>query len=166
MRPLVVAADVGTTNIKAGILDEGGGIAGLASVEAPPVEAGSGAFDAEATLEGLLEAMSRAAAHAAGAVEAIALSSQRASLVVVGEGGLARRPALSWQGTTCEDAASRFFDRVGRARFREVTGLLPNTICSVAKLARLAEEDRASIEAPARIALLHDYLLPASAGAT
>jgi len=158
----VCAVDLGSSFIKAALVDPHGGIASSSKVPAPQTQGRDARFSPEACVHGACEAIADALAQAsipADAVCGVALSSQRASLVAVGRDGFAAAPAWSWQGTACEDTAESFFDRFGRQRFRAITGLLPGAIYSVAKLAHLRQSEDALFRKAHRFVLLHDYVL-------
>ncbi len=162
MADIVCVVDLGTTLIKAALVDEHGEIAALARIEAPPVSGEHGEFDAELVYRLTCQAIGTALEQwsgEVGAVRGLALSSQRAGLVCVGRDGLPTGPALSWQGVGCQRAAERFYDGFGKRRFRALTGLLPGPIYTVAKLAHLREAEPERFAAASRFVLLHDYVL-------
>jgi xylulokinase len=158
----VCGIDLGTTAVKAALVDEGGAILALERLAAPRIEEPAGTFDAGAYLRVVFAALRRLLRSEAGRaarVEGLCLSSQRATVLLTGADGKPSGPAFSWQGTDCAAAAGRFFDGLGADRFRLITGLPPAPIYSVAKLARLAADEPGRLAGAARILTLHDWVL-------
>ena len=159
--PVVCALDLGSSLIKAALVDEEGTIVAIAKAEAPPVSGDDGAFDADAcwaiACDTVRTALERCGVQ--GQVQGLAMSTQRSCLVLVGPHGHALGPAFSWQGIACSAHASAFFDAFGVDRFRAITGLLPSPIYAVAKLAHLRHTDPDRLSAAARVVLLHDYVV-------
>ena len=162
MAEFVCAVDLGSSFIKAALIDELGNIATLARLPAPTPAGEHGRFDAEDCFTKACEVIADVVARCeAGpnAVGGLALSSQRASLVPVGSDDRPSGSAWSWQGTGCEQAANRFYGRFGPGHFRAITGLMPSAIYSAAKLAHLRESDPDQFRSVRRFVLLHDYVL-------
>jgi xylulokinase len=159
--PVVCALDLGSSLIKAALVDEQGTIAAMAKSEAPPVSGDDGAFDADTcwtiACETIRTSLERCDVR--GQVQGLAMSTQRSCLVFVGPHGRAVGPAFSWQGTACGAHASAFYDTFGADRFRAITGLLPSPIYTAAKLAHLRRTDPDRLSAASRMVLLHDYVL-------
>jgi len=155
---------MGTTTVKAVLMDENGRVAGLAQAPAPPLTVWQGflTFDAEAHQQIVFDVVRRARAHAGivpGGVAAIALGSQRATVVPVGPDGCAAGPALSWQDSSGDADVQALAERVGRAFYMDTTGLPPSCLWSLAKCLRLRRECPAFAGHRTRFALLHDYVL-------
>ncbi len=158
---VVCALDLGSSLIKAALVDEEGTIVAMAKAEAPPVSGDEGAFDADECWSIACETVraSLERCRVQGQVQGLTVSTQRSCLVLVDSLGRAVGPAFSWQGTACDAHASTFYDTFGVDRFRAITGLLPSPIYAVAKLAHLRRTDPDRLSAAARIVLLHDYVL-------
>ncbi len=161
MVPVVCALDLGSSLVKAALVDETGTIVAMAKAEAPPVSGEDGAFDADACWTVACETVRTALAgcRVQARLHGLALSTQRSCLVLVDPHDRTVGPALSWQGTSCHTHASTFYDAFGADRFRTATGLVPSPVYAVAKLAHLRRADPDRLSAAHRIVLLHDYLL-------
>lgn len=160
---IVCCADLGTTHIKAALVDSAGEIVALSTLDAPPAlshDAGV-VFDAQEYLRLTCHCIAEVAARAAKPVAGLALTSQRATVVPLGPSGLPAGPAISWQDGRGERALARFVGAFGAGRFREITGLPPGVLWSLAKILWLREPEGARcLVAPAhRLALLHDWIL-------
>jgi xylulokinase len=161
MKSYVCAIDLGTTAIKAALVDKHGRIIAVTSHPSPRVSPGDGSFNPDAyfrrvckTLRGLLAGMSGHAFR----VEAVSISSQRSTTLLLDSRSRPVSPALSWQGIDCAAAANIFYCKFGTERFQKITGLPPSPIYSAAKIAHLATcPDRLS--KAVRIVTLHDWIL-------
>jgi len=150
VRPLAVGADLGSTTIKVGILDEHGRLTRVESEPAPPL-AGAGHLregDAEAyaaAAEGLLRSVARGVPPGT----PLGLATQRSSFTLWDRrDGLPRFPLVSWQ----DRRAAAWCDR-HRTLEPEVvrrTGLALSAHYVGPKLAAMQEED------PTFRAALHD----------
>lgn len=139
MSELVCAIDLGSSAVKAALVDREGVLAAEAVTPAPHVEGGSGRFDAGKYAWAVVDSLGQLAQKLPGAgarVAGISFSSQRATLVLPGGTGA----AISWQGSDCAAAADRFYAGFGPDRFHHITGLPPSFLYTVAKLAHLKEE--------------------------
>lgn len=160
MADFVLAVDLGTTHIKAALVDERGRLAPVAREPAPPVSA-DGSFDADAYFRATHKALQVAvvAAPADASVTAIACSSQRATFVPVDSEGVAIGPGHSWIACSAPDVAVRFFEDFGPERFLDITGLPPSHMFSAGRLAAMAETDPDIFTEARRFALLGDFIL-------
>ena len=98
MNGIVCAVDIGSSVIKAALVDKAGAITGLSTAPSPQPENDHGHFDAEACVAGACDAIAAVASDSGvspSAIVGLALSSQRASLVPVGTNDEASGPAWS-----------------------------------------------------------------------
>lgn len=160
---LTICIDMGTTRIKGGALDAEGGIVSLSSVPVPPIGDWRGflAFDAEVYFERVLGVLREIAEHLGDpcGVRAIALTSQRATIVPVRADGTAAGPGLSWQDTSGAGDFDSWLSRCGPGRFTDITCLPPSALWSAAKVLRLRDQAPDIFRSTARLALLHDFVL-------
>lgn len=164
MSEWVCGVDMGTTTVKATLMDAEGRVAGLAHAPAPPLAVWHGflSFDAEAHQQVVFDVVRRTLASTGAAparVVALALCSQRATVVPIRPDGLAAGPALSWQDVSGDADMQAFVGRFGREAFLNVTGLPPSVLWSLAKCLRLRREWPAFANPGLRFATLHDYVL-------
>ncbi len=164
MSDQVCAVDMGTTAVKAALLDAAGRVQSEARSPAPPLAPWQGflAFDAETYLRTVFDVVRRVLSPATvppARVAALAISSQRATLVPVGRNGRAAGPALSWQDASGDQAMRAFAAGVGNDAFQTITGLPPSYLWSLAKVLRLRRACPALAAPHVRYALLHDYTL-------
>ncbi len=153
----VCAIDVGTTRIKAMILGEDllpGPVVSGPSVLSTPLP-GAVEVDAEALWSRILNVLQQAAS-ASTDIAALVITNQRATVFPLDEAGVARAPGLSWQDTRGQQELDAWIGRVGRTRFVQVTGLVPSTIWSVAKILWWLREGMPS---GTRFATVQDWLL-------
>jgi xylulokinase len=160
MEKYVCSIDLGTSTVKAALVDERGTIVGL---QRNAVPAGDGSrFDAASharlACDAVREALA-AAGIAAAQVEGVAISSQRATVVPIGRDGRPAGDAISWQSTDCAIAMDRFVEAFGADRFHALTGLPPSCLWSCAKILGLKTNEPERFAATAKFALLHDYVL-------
>jgi sugar (pentulose or hexulose) kinase len=153
---------MGTSQIKAGLLDERGEIRSISKKPNPAAETWNGflGFDADACLRTVYETIRDAVDQTEGAqVEALSLTNQRATVVPVGKEGQTLCPALSWQDTSSGDAVDAFMSRFGADRFTQLTGLPPSVLWSLAKVLRLKADLTDVFRSASRFVLLHDFVL-------
>ena len=159
-RDLVCCLDMGTSHIKAALIDESGHVVALSFSPVPHRPAGAhpsefNAADHFRVACQQLRHLARSNRHSAERVKAIAVTGQRASIVPVYHNRTAM--ALGWSDTRGTKVLQQFWRRLGEARFRRITGLQPSTLWSLAKILSLQQAPRRL--RPARFALLNDYIL-------
>ncbi len=121
----ILAIDLGTTNAKVGVFDETRLLA-TASSAIPTTRPGPGRAEQD---PGAWVAAVAATVHDActragvGSVDAIALTAQSDSLVVVGKDGQAIGPSLLWMDDRGTTEAAQFERDLGRATIHRRTGL-------------------------------------------
>ena len=142
----ILAIDLGTTNAKAGVFD-GARLVARASGAIRTEHPGPGRAeqDPAAWLATVAAAVREACARAgASTVDAIALTAQSDSLVVVGADGNAIGPSLLWMDDRGAVEAERFERELGRPTIHRRTGLrsAANYTGPKAAWVRAAEPDR------------------------
>ncbi len=132
---LLLGLDVGTSAIKAALIDESGAqvAAGRAATPWRPVATG-----AELDPDELLAATARAAAGAldavpAGSVAAIGIASMAETGVLADARGRPVVPSIAWHDVRGGEEGRRLAVDLGAAAFAERTGLPPSALCTVAK---------------------------------
>jgi xylulokinase len=122
---LLLGIDVGTTGVRVSALDEAGAIVAEASEACPPamrIDGGADA-DAEAWWRAACALVSRLAERAPlQRVEAIGVSGQAPTAVLVDEGGAVLRPAMLWLDVRAKDEARRLEATLGRTRAEAIGG--------------------------------------------
>lgn len=163
MAELVCALDLGTSRLKAALIDGAGKIHAMAAAAAPH-EAGDDnfAFAPEAYCRvgfGLIREALTTAGIDPGTVAAVAVTNQRATIVPVGADGLAAGLALSWQDPRGAGLMAEFADQFGAARYNRLTGLPPCALWSLTRLLWLRQDQPEQFARAHKFVLLHDYLL-------
>ncbi len=162
--PTVCAIDLGTTAVKAAILDEACRVVARVSRPAPPLSDWEGfrSFDpaayADTVLSALAELMQVSDVRRID-VAGLVVTSQRATVVGLDSGRTPVTPALSWQDASAAGHIAALAGEVGVARFRRLTGIGPIFILPLAKILRLREAVPAAAQRVETFALLPDYLL-------
>jgi len=164
MTEAVCCIDMGTTRIKAALVDDGGRLLSSARVRAPPCGPWNGflSFDVAAYEAGVFQALRETLAPAgarAARVAAVAVTGQRATVLGVGPDGVPLTPALSWQDTSSQACLDAWARRFGRDRFAGITGLPPGALWSLPKLLRLRSLATGLPFESTRFVLLHDRVL-------
>jgi xylulokinase len=155
---VVCAIDVGTTRIKAMLFGEDlspGPVVSAPSVLNTPVP-GAVEVDAEALWTQTLTALREIAAASSDKVAGLAITNQRATVFVLDDAGNPLGPGLSWQDGRGSEQLTSWMAGVGAARFTQITGLVPSTIWSLAKILWWRAGD---LPAGARFATIQDWLL-------
>ncbi|MFH1532687.1 MAG: FGGY-family carbohydrate kinase [Pseudomonadota bacterium] len=160
MADVVCVLDLGTTGIKAALVDAEGSIVIRARAPASPMLGDALEFDAVHTLE-TVERLIRevVSARPGDCVAAVSSSCQRATVVPMGEDGRPAGPALSWQDPRGGAAAARLADAMGPRGFTSITGLPPSFLWTLGKLLWLRDTRPGIWRGTARIALLNDLVL-------
>jgi len=160
MSEYVCVLDLGTTGIKAGLLDETGRMASLVRAPASPVSRDASEFDANHTLEVVQQLIRDLVELRPGArIAAVSVASQRATTVPVSSEGRAVGPALSWQDTRAATAVAALSARLDPDRFETITGLPLSFLWTVSKLLWLRNERPTVWKSACRFVLLNDFVL-------
>lgn len=161
---LFAAVDCGTTAIKAGLVDPAGRAVALSRRECVcqhyedgRVEQSPESLAGEA-MGALREAVEKSGVDPGG-VAAIALSTQRATVIATDRAGQALAPALSWQDMRAAAEIEGFRARIGEAEYYQLTGLPLHPVFSLGKLLLLQQRQPALFSSASYFSLVHDYLL-------
>jgi gluconokinase len=162
----VLALDVGTSSVRAGVFDERGlpveGVGAQTRYELPQ---GAGSkLDSEQLVDVVRAALEEARREAGGEVDAICAACFWHSLLPVDASGRALGPILTWQDTRQADAAARLARRLDPEAVHARTGCVLHPSFWPAKLAWLAETDPDTFANAARFLSFSDYLLVRLAG--
>ena len=134
-RVRVCVLDLGTSVIKAAMVDAVGSLQALQTRPAPPVDPDSGRFDGRRYARETIELLGQLVHAAPGEVAALSISSQRATVLALDPAHEPLAPACSWMGARCTPSAMSFYGAHGLDRYRSITGLLPSPLYAIAKLA-------------------------------
>lgn len=161
----VCCIDMGTTRIKVGLVDDHGRVLCSATAPSPDFYPWNAflAFDVRDYEVRVFQAV-REAREGTGRPElriaAVAVTSQRATFLVLGPDGRPATPAISWQDTSSHAVMNDWVRRFGRDRFTAITGLPPSALWTLSKILRLGRIHEGRPPVPGtRFVLLHDYML-------
>lgn len=158
MGDLVLAVDCSTTAAKAVVWDMQGravslGRAGFGHAAPQP---GWGEQDPVDWWTATVEAIGKACRQIdTSRLAALSITHQRETFVCLDRAGHALRPAMLWLDTRATDEVARY----GSERTHALTGKPPNTATSWFKLHWLRRHEPRIIEATARVADVHSYLV-------
>ncbi len=161
-RRLYLGLDLGTTNVKALVVDDAGRFAASASRPVTVRHGAGGAAEQDieqiwqATVEAIAEAAGGAGGGARSAIRAIGVSSQGGALQVLDAAGRPCGPVIGWQDTRGEPWGRELTSRLGGAWFSEHTGF-PRCAGAPGQLLRLRSEG--SLPAGFRIAFVGDIVV-------
>ena len=133
--PLLVGIDIGTTACKAAVVSLDGKERSHARVAMPWTATPTGGqLDAATLVEVALRAASRALDTTPdGPVVAVGVTSMAETGVLLDGAGKSVAPAIVWHDSRGTDEVGHLRREVGDARFRAVTGLPLDALCSAAK---------------------------------
>lgn len=162
MRELVCVADLGTSSVKAAFVGPDGSFAAFRSCDAPPPVAEGVNFDADKLFDvlcGLIRSMGSEHPDCVPGIQGLALSTQRATVLPVGDDGMAVAPAISWQDVSGQADLEEHVRRLGVDEFRAITGLPATGLCSASKILKLRRVQPDACRRVARFVMLPDYIL-------
>ena len=122
---MLLGLDLGTTNVKALLVEAGGAIAARGSAPVPLVHTSDGGVeqDIERIWQATLEAVRQAAGGARpGEVRAVGVSSQGAAMQIRAEDGRCLGPVISWMDPRGQPFDKELTQRMGRAYFASRLG--------------------------------------------
>ncbi|HVL99513.1 MAG TPA: FGGY family carbohydrate kinase [Egibacteraceae bacterium] len=160
--PLLAGVDVGTTRVKAALYDTRGRAVASAAVPTPtrPLGPGRAEHDAEALWDAAVAALRQALDDVAdpGRIASVAVASMAEAGVPLDASGEPTAPVIAWFDRRAEPQARRLAEAIGAVRLRTLTGVPPQPIYGVCKLAWLADH-RPDAFARARVWLnIADYI--------
>lgn len=152
---------MGTTHIKAALVDDEGRILVSSSVKTPPFSDWNGfmTFDVKAYVRRAFKAVKETVSAHKASIEAVAITSQRATVVPVGRDGTPVGPGISWQDMSGGKEMDGFANAFAPLVYSRESGLPVSALWTLAKLLRLKRNFRAEYATVSRFALLHDYML-------
>ena len=135
-RPLLIGVDVGTTRIKAGLIDTSGRELGRTSTPTVWQRCPTGAEARPADFSSAVrQALAELLASAPpGEVAGIGVTSMAETAVLIGPDGRAVGPAIAWHDRRAEHDFVEMNAALSRATIGRITGLTPNPIPTVAVL--------------------------------
>ena len=143
---LIAAVDIGSSVVKAAVIDGRGTVCGAASVPTRVTSDAPGSAEMEAAdltevpLATLAEAVARSGA-AAEAIGAVAVTGARGTVLALDATGVPIGRAVMWTDTRDDGQLAGFVDRFGgRARMTAQTGLVPDTSLSASVILRWRNE--------------------------
>lgn len=160
--PLLVGVDAGTTRVKAGVYDASGRVLASAAVPTPTSrpQPGRAEHDAEdlwsaavAVLREVVDAL-----DAPERIAGIAVASMAEAGVPLDAGGQPTHPVIAWHDQRSAAQAQRITEAVGAARAYAITGLRPQPIYGLCKIAWLAEHAAEAYARTHRWLSVADYL--------
>ncbi len=159
---LVVGVDVGSTAVKAAVVQGDGRVQALEAVEYTSFSTRPGWIEQDP--EELWRAVCAAIAAAVRAIgkrktdiRALALSVQRGTVIPVDPAGRAIYRAVSWQDLRA-NAEWTWLGRQLGERFERITGLYPSAFWTLSKLAWLARREPVVWRTAHQFLLVHGYL--------
>ena len=164
MRDCVLGLDIGTTNAKALVVDAHGEILSKASAGYGLILGQEGWIEQDpeelwaATITILRDAV-RGAGLAAGRISALALSTQRDTLVAVDRHNKPVRNAITWMDSRSMEQCTRLGEAVGIRRVYELTGVPISNIWTLAFILWMRDEEPEIFERTACFGLVEDFLL-------
>jgi len=141
-RDSFLGIDLGTTNIKAEVVDVDGTVISTGSAACAVTYGADGAAeqDLEDIWNGTLSAIRAAAAGAPGArVAAVGVSSQGGALQVLDRGGACSGPVIGWQDSRARRLDCDLTEEKGKDWFERHAGA-GSSFCSIGQLLRLRSE--------------------------
>jgi xylulokinase len=160
MTDAVLALDIGTSAVKALIVDMNGRILGHGSAEHPMQHPRPGYAEQrpEDWWEATVRAVRAALAEAATSVQAIGLTGQMHSTVLLGDRGDALGPAIIWADTRSRAEVDELTAIIGPRRLLEITGSRLATGFQAATVHWLQRHDPDRWRRTRRVMLPKDYL--------
>lgn len=164
MDALVAVLDLGTTSVKAGLVQADGRLVAVASSRPSEQRGpdGSVTLDPEALYDISLDCLRRALEQATPApsrLAALSLTSQRASMVLLDGQRLPVGPAISWQDLRGQGAVARLGETLDRGEYYRRTGLPLHPVFTLGKLLALRDHEPERFRKARHYSLLSDYLL-------
>ncbi|QQO07734.1 FGGY-family carbohydrate kinase [Breznakiella homolactica] len=158
----IISVDIGTTSMRAVLLDRTGRILTAAQEMNPPDYFPGGRVEQDPrSWENLLPRVLRKCreeAESAGiGVEGISLASQRSSIIPLGKDRRPIAPAIMWQDTRAEPLCHALEPQ--QKKVYQKSGLKISTVFSAVKMKWLKEQRRAVYDAAWKITGIHDYVL-------
>ena len=139
MEPLLLGIDVGTSSVKAVLLDLRGNLCAVCQAEYPLHHIRPAWVEQEpedwwrATCQAIREALAKVP-HAPERVLGLAVSSQAPTLLPLDRSGRPLRPAMIWMDRRAESEAARLAELLGADEIHRITGNRPDAFYVAARL--------------------------------
>lgn len=164
MNKLVIGIDVGTTNTKANIIDIDGKILASASKGYGILTPHTGWVeqDAEMLFDAVMETVKNAVSLIGdrnNEISAIALSTQRDTLVCVDENNIPIRNAITWMDGRSSLVCEKLKNDLGEEYVYNATGVNISIIWTLAFILWLRENEKENFDKTKCFALVEDFLL-------
>src|SRR5690349_1968548 len=159
--PHLLGIDLGTSSLKAVVVDTQAKVVGLGQSEYPidTPEPGAAEQDPTRWWQAAVAATRQALAQAAVAeVAAIGLSGQMHGAVLLGRDGQPVRPAIIWADQRSASVLHRIEEQIGRTELGQICGTAPAAGFQVATLVWLQEHSPESLERTQTVFLPKDYV--------
>jgi xylulokinase len=164
MNTWFAAIDCGTTTIKTGLCTERGDITGLVRGKTPCTYFDDGRIEqdpgqmARQTLRCIGKSVERSGISP-GRVEAISLSTQRATVLCLDRKREPVGRAISWQDMRGAGQIAQFRKKMRDSAYSAITGLPANPVFTIGKLLWIRRKAPDLYRSTAAFALVHDFLL-------
>ena len=158
--PALVGIDVGTQSIRAIAFDPRGRKIAAAGKPTPTNHLpGGGEYDPDLIFETVLALLAEIGQTLAGRpVAGIAVASLGESSVLIGADGQALAPAILWFDKRTDPYARAITDKVGKDRIFAITGLSPEPIFSLFKLAWIRDHWPEALRSARRNLMMADWI--------
>ena len=158
----IVTVDIGTTSVRALLFSAAGRVLHAAQRDNAPAAHGDGRVEQDAhtwpaAVLALLAQCAQAAAGQGVAVQAVAVTAQRSSLIAVDAAGTPLHPAIMWQDTRSAALAQAF--KPHEALVYRRTGLKISPVFSAIKMLWLRRERPAVWQATRKLLGVQDWVL-------
>ncbi len=165
--PAILAIDLGTSRIRAGLFDESGTCLAVSAFEYPILSPSPGAAEQDPALwvEGFHRTVREVLSKAGDvSIEGLALSGQMHGTVLIGLDGQPLMNAIIWCDQRGGEAVQQIYQEIGRERHGQITGNPLATGFQAATLRFLHQHDPDLLAKCAKILLPKDYLISALTG--
>lgn len=159
---MIAVIDTGTTHMKLVLFDAQGAVRFQHAASTAPRYFDDGRVEQDPqrwhdALTLLLRAGAQFLASQKLALEALALTSQRSSVIAVDAAGNALSPTIMWQDTRSQALCDSLAD--ASERVQQITGLPISPVFSAAKMLWLKQQDTECYQRAAKLVGIHDFLL-------
>ncbi|MGD1029507.1 MAG: FGGY-family carbohydrate kinase [Opitutaceae bacterium] len=163
MEPLLLGIDVGTSSVKAALVDRRGGLHAVGQAEYPlhHIRPAWVEQDPENWWRGTCQAVREALARVPDGGERVlglAVSCQAPALLALDRSGRALRPAMIWMDRRAEAESSRLAEQIGAAEIHRVTGNRPDALYVAARLLWLRNNEPKTLSRTWQFAQVNGYI--------
>lgn len=163
MEPVIASVDCGSSLIKAGIIDLTGKLISSASRDVPCILKSDGRVEIDPNLivAGVFAALKEAVGASGispAAVSALAVSSQRASVLCVDRKGDPIGNAVSWQDMRGGSEIDRFKSLIDDTEYYNITGIPDNPLFTLSKILFIKKNNPALYKKSSKFTLICDHI--------